>query len=87
MAVEKNDSANEQINTTQPRVLRGLQLSGVKASPTVTCEGPEGGRQMVVNVEDYDKSLHGPKIAAEKLPARSSSKKKASKKKAKDKEE
>lgn len=80
----EQSASHQHIDTNQPRPLRGLKLRGRKSVETVTCEGPPGGRQMIVNVEDYDKKLHGAKCAADKLPTRA---KKASKEKAKAKEE
>lgn len=78
MAVEKNDSANQQIDTSQPKILRGLKLLGQHLVPTVQCEHPDDPeRTITVNAEDYDPDIHGDKI--DKIPKR---KKKASKKKA-----
>lgn len=79
---EKEINVNQQIDTTQPRPLRGLKIRGVKEVPTVNTvlkgEGPDGvDRYLTVNEEDYDKKKHGEKV--DKLPSR----KKASKKKAK----
>ncbi len=74
-----NQDSNQQIDTNQPKVLRGLVLRGVKTNKTVKCEGLDGNG-CVVRIEDYDKKLHGPKADSEKLPTRVS--KKASKKKA-----
>jgi len=83
MADSLANAANLDINTTQPKPLRGLILRGRKKIETVRCELPGGnGRIITVNVEDYDKEKHGPKVAADQLPKRAS-KKKAPKKKAK----
>lgn len=76
---EHSNSSNQQIDTNQPKPLRGLTLRGVKILPTIQCEGLDG-EPITVNEEDYDKELHGKKCAANKLPKRG--KKKASKKKA-----
>jgi len=73
-------STNQKIDTSQPTPLKGLVLRGHHPVETVQCDGLPEGRPCVVNVEDYDKKLHGPKSEAEKLPTRA--KKKAPKKKA-----
>jgi len=76
----EQEASHQVIDTNQPRPLKGLVLRGRKSVETVTCEGPPGGRQMVVNADDYDRKLHGPKVEADRLPTRT--KKKAVKKKA-----
>jgi len=63
-----DESANEHVNTSQPKTLRGLKLRGVRAVKTVLTSV---GR---VNVSDYDKSKHGPKAKADQLPVRKSKK-------------
>jgi hypothetical protein len=80
----EQSASHQHIDTNQPRPLRGLKLRGRKSVETVTCEGPSGGRQMIVNVDDYDKKLHGAKCAKDKLPTRA---KKKAKKKAEDADE
>lgn len=83
---EVSTNANIDINTAQPKPLRGLQLRGVRETEQVTCEHTDAdGNKKIIKVaaDVWDRDIHGPKIDAEKLPARSSSKKKASKKKAK----
>lgn len=82
MADSMANAANLDINTTQPRPLRGLKLRGVKKMETVRCELPGTDRIITVRVEDYDREKHGPKVKADQLPKRAS-KKKAPKKKAK----
>lgn len=78
-------NANLDINTTQPRPLRGLKLRGVKTMETVEClHTNAAGDERVIRVrkEDYDKSIHGPlkdQISKRKSPA---SKKAPAKKKA-----
>lgn len=83
MAEQAANAANQVIDTSQPKPLKGLKLRGVKSVPTVKTVikggGPDGEDLfMTVNEADFDKEIHGEKVT--KIPKRS--KKKVSKKKA-----
>ncbi len=77
------NAANQVINTLQPKPLVGLKLRGVKKIKTIRCQKDED-TVILVNEADYDKSLHGPKLASEKLPTRKEKSAKKDTKKVKD---
>lgn len=73
-------NANLDINTAQPKVLRGLKLRGVKTHELITCKTKNNAgedRYIKIREEDYDKELHGEKV--DKIPSRKKAKKKAAK--------
>ena len=77
------NAANQVIDTSQPKPLRGLKIRGVKKIKTILCQKDED-TVIRVNEADYDKSLHGPKLASEKLPTRKTKPKAKAKAKAKE---
>lgn len=82
---EVTTNANLDINTSQPKPLRGLKLRGIKETEQVTCEHTDAdGNTKIIKVaaDRWDKKIHGPKVDEDKLPARKAGKKKAPKKKA-----
>lgn len=81
MPDEEVASANQQIDTKQPRVLKGLKLSGVHKVATVQYKRESDGKICTVNADDYDREIHGPKITKKKIPARKKAAKKKGKKK------
>lgn len=70
---DEDTSVNQQINTTQPKPLKGLVIRGHKTIPTIQTVKKGAGADgedlyMIINEEDYDKKLHGEKV--DKLPSR-----------------